>query len=96
MDPSNLRVLVVEDNAVNRRLLGAFLKKYGCRDVQYAENGALAVKVVEGRSEGFDVIFMGAFLAHSPITPNLAPTFPLSYIAFMFPVSGHLDKAIYF
>ncbi|CAG5158433.1 uncharacterized protein ALTATR162_LOCUS5077 [Alternaria atra] len=58
MDPLNLRILVVEDNAVNRRLLGAFLKKYGCRHVQYAENGALAVKMVEGRSEGFDVIFM--------------------------------------
>lgn len=60
-NPSKLRVLVVEDNAVNGRLLGAFLKKYGCRDVQYAENGALAVNVIEGRSENFDVIFMGAF-----------------------------------
>jgi CheY-like chemotaxis protein len=67
MDPPNLRVLVVEDNAVNRRLLGAFLKKYGCSNVQYAENGALAVKVVEECSESFDVIFMGAFLTNFPI-----------------------------
>jgi CheY-like chemotaxis protein len=80
MDPLNLRILVVEDNAVNRRLLGAFLKKYGCRHVQYAENGALAVMMVEGRSEGFDVIFMGAFVANSSITPHLTLTFPLSYM----------------
>jgi CheY-like chemotaxis protein len=72
VDPLSLRILVVEDNAVNRRLLGAFLKRYGCRDVQYAENGALAVKMVERRSEGFDVIFMGAFLANSPITTSEA------------------------
>lgn len=84
MDPPNLRILVVEDNAVNRRLLGAFLKKYGCRHVQYAENGAIAVKMVEGRSEGFDVIFMGAFLANSHITPHLKPTFPLSYMHLSF------------
>jgi CheY-like chemotaxis protein len=55
---SSLGVLVVEDNAVNRKLLGAFLTKYGCHNVYYAENGALAVKAVEGRPEGFDVIFM--------------------------------------
>jgi hypothetical protein len=97
MDPPNLRILVVEDNAVNRRLLGAFLKKYGCRHVQYAENGALAVKMVEGRSEGFDVIFMGAFLANSPITPHFTPTFPLSYMhLYFFSLSHHPDKATYF
>ncbi|KAF9691942.1 hypothetical protein EKO04_009812 [Ascochyta lentis] len=56
--PMRLRILVVEDNAVNRKLLGAFLKKHGCQNVQYAENGALAVKMVEERPESFDVIFM--------------------------------------
>lgn len=65
MDSSELRVLVVEDNAVNRKLLGTFLKKNGCRNVQHAENGALAVKMVEGHPESFDLIFMGEFLALS-------------------------------
>jgi CheY-like chemotaxis protein len=88
MDPLNLHILVVEDNAVNRKLLGAFLKKYGCRHVQYAENGALAVKMVEGRSESFDVIFMGAFLANSSVAPHLTLTFPLPYmhLSFHYPI----------
>ncbi|PVH95005.1 hypothetical protein DM02DRAFT_660550 [Periconia macrospinosa] len=55
---SNLDVLVVEDNAINRRLLGTFLDKHGCRNVQYAENGALAVEAVEKRERNFNVIFM--------------------------------------
>jgi AmiR/NasT family two-component response regulator len=59
IDPSNLRVLVVEDNAINRKLLGAFLNKYGCRNVQYAENGAIAVETVKENAGSFDVIFMG-------------------------------------
>ena len=91
MDPSKLCVLVVEDNAVNRRLLGAFLNKYGCRDVQYAENGALAVKVVEGRSESFDIIFMGTFLPNFLIAlqsrPN-ASSFLYRIHVFSVPQSG--------
>ena len=64
-DPLTLCILVVEDNAVNRKLLGAFLKKKGCHNVQFAENGAVAVKMVEERSECFDIIFMGALPADS-------------------------------
>jgi CheY-like chemotaxis protein len=96
MDPLSLRILVVEDNAVNRRLLGAFLKKYGCRHVQYAENGAIAVRMVEGRSEGFDVIFMGTFLANASVTPHLTLTFPPSYMHLFFSLSHHPNEAIYF
>lgn len=57
----DLSILVVEDNPVNRRLLGIFLKKHGCRNVTFAENGALAVQAVRARSAAFDVIFMGMF-----------------------------------
>jgi CheY-like chemotaxis protein len=67
---SNLCILVVDDNAVNRRLLGVFLQKYGCRDIQYAENGALAVKMAEGRSKSFDIIFMGTYLGYRSITTS--------------------------
>lgn len=60
MDPSSLHVLVAEDNAINRKILGAFLKKSGIQNVQYAENGSLAVKAVEKEQPGqFDIIFMG-------------------------------------
>jgi len=55
---SELRILIVDDNALNTRLLGAFLKKYGCRNIQKAENGAVAVETVKKHSECFDIIFM--------------------------------------
>jgi hypothetical protein len=60
---SDLKILVAEDNPVNRKLIAAFLKKYGSRDVQFAENGALAVEHYERDPEGYDVIFMGTYLA---------------------------------
>ncbi|ORY08371.1 CheY-like superfamily [Clohesyomyces aquaticus] len=55
---SNLRILVVDDNALNTRLLGAFLKKYRCGNIQEAENGAEAVKAVKEHTEVFDITFM--------------------------------------
>lgn len=59
VDPSSLRVLVAEDNAINRKIMGAFLKKSGIENVQYAENGSLAVEAVEKELPGqFDIIFM--------------------------------------
>ena len=64
-DSSGLRVLLVEDNALNIRLLGAFLTRYGCGDIQQAENGIIAVEAVKRRLEGFDIIFMGTFSRQS-------------------------------
>ncbi|KAL5373440.1 hypothetical protein PMIN02_012435 [Paraphaeosphaeria minitans] len=55
---SELRILIVDDNDLNRRLLGAFLKKYGCRNIQKAENGAVAVEAVKNHLKCFDIIFM--------------------------------------
>lgn len=54
-------ILLVEDNAINLKLLETFMLKSGCQDVQTAENGAVAVEAVEKRIEGFDIIFMGMF-----------------------------------
>ncbi|KAH7064201.1 hypothetical protein BKA63DRAFT_497034 [Paraphoma chrysanthemicola] len=55
---SELRVLIVDDNTLNTRLLGAFLQKYGCRNIQKAENGAVAVEAVKNHVDCFDIIFM--------------------------------------
>ncbi|KAH7072589.1 hypothetical protein FB567DRAFT_612160 [Paraphoma chrysanthemicola] len=55
---SELRVLIVDDNTLNMRLLGAFLQKYGCRNIQKAENGAVAVEAVKNHVDCFDIIFM--------------------------------------
>ncbi|OMP83141.1 Autoinducer 2 sensor kinase/phosphatase luxQ [Diplodia seriata] len=55
------RLLLVEDNAVNLRLLQTFMLKKGITDAATAENGKVAVdqvaKATEGGS-GFDIIFM--------------------------------------
>ncbi|KAL5371379.1 hypothetical protein DPSP01_014307 [Paraphaeosphaeria sporulosa] len=55
---SELRILIVDDNVLNTRLLGTFLKKYGYRNIQKAENGAVAVEAVKNHPECFDIIFM--------------------------------------
>ena len=52
------RVLIVEDNSVNLRLLKIFIRKCGYRDIETAVNGALAVEASEKSGNGFDIIFM--------------------------------------
>jgi signal transduction histidine kinase len=52
-------ILLVEDNAINLKLLQTFVTKYGVEDIKTAENGLEAVDSVKKRVEGFDIIFMG-------------------------------------
>lgn len=54
-----LRILIVDDNALNLRLLGTFFKKNGYRNTQQAKHGKEAVEAVQHCGEGFDIIFMG-------------------------------------
>jgi len=51
-----LKVLVVEDNPINQRLIVTLLKKRGC-DVTTVVNGQEAVDVVQGQHD-FDLILM--------------------------------------
>lgn len=53
--PAGMRVLVVEDNPVNRRITEALLLKFGCR-VESVEDGTQAVEFAS--AEEFDAIFM--------------------------------------
>lgn len=53
---TGLHILVVEDHVVNRRLLTAFLKKFGA-DILEADNGQEAVDIVSMHPE-IDFIFM--------------------------------------
>ena len=53
------RVLCVEDNTINLKLLLTYTRKLGFENVEAAENGLLAFEAVERCKEGFDVIFMG-------------------------------------
>ena len=66
--PKDLRILVAEDNAVNRRVIAAMLEKLGYRPV-LVENGEQAVHAC--RDGTFDVIFMDLQM---PILDGLSAT----------------------
>ncbi|WPJ94644.1 ATP-binding protein [Coraliomargarita algicola] len=54
-DKTALKVLVVEDNAVNRHVAQRFLENLQCC-VNFAENGAIAIEKL--KEQCFDIIFM--------------------------------------
>ncbi|KAF2844000.1 hypothetical protein T440DRAFT_512414 [Plenodomus tracheiphilus IPT5] len=53
-----LRILIVDDNALNLRLLRAFFKKNGYRDTKQSKHGREAVEAAQDCDEGFNIIFM--------------------------------------
>ena len=52
------RLLLVDDNKINLTLLRTYMRKRQYGIVDEAENGFEAVKKVEDREEGYDIIFM--------------------------------------
>ncbi|KAK7177459.1 sensor histidine kinase response regulator (hsp90-like protein) [Paraphaeosphaeria sporulosa] len=56
--PGNIRILLVDDNMLNLKLLGAFFKKNGYSNTKEAKHGREAVEAAHNCSEGFDIIFM--------------------------------------
>lgn len=52
------RLLLVEDNKINLRLLQTYMRKRKYRLVDSAENGQLAVNAAKAKSETYDIIFM--------------------------------------
>ena len=53
------KVLLVDDNFINLRLLQTFMKKRHCRRIDSAEDGQQALEAVQNaKSEPYDVIFM--------------------------------------
>lgn len=53
------RLLLVDDNKINLRLLETYLRKRKYKYVDSAENGQLAVQAAEAHEHGYDIIFMG-------------------------------------
>ena len=51
-----VRLLVAEDNEINRKVLKRMLTKIGLKDVDFAENGEIAVAKEAGKQ--YDIIFM--------------------------------------
>ena len=56
------RLLLVDDNKINLRLLETFMRKRKYKHVDSAENGQLAVDAALTQQDGYDVIFMGEWL----------------------------------
>ena len=52
------RVLLVDDNKINLRLLQTFMKKRKYKIVDSADNGQLAVDAATSQKQGYDIIFM--------------------------------------
>ncbi|KAF3040549.1 hypothetical protein E8E12_009139 [Didymella heteroderae] len=61
---SEIRILLVDDNELNLKLLGVFLKRNGYHNTRKVKNGSEAVQAVRGDQDGFDVVFMGEHLAY--------------------------------
>ncbi|HUN91816.1 MAG TPA: ATP-binding protein [Burkholderiaceae bacterium] len=63
LDGRALRVLLVEDNAINRKLATELLRRFGC-DIAHAASGTTAIAAVaarlssDGPGDGFDAILM--------------------------------------
>lgn len=56
------RLLLVDDNSINLRLLQTYMRKRKYKIVDSAVNGKLAVEAAEHHPEGYDIIFMGELL----------------------------------
>ena len=53
------RLLLVDDNRINLRLLETYMRKRKAKLIDLAENGQLAVQAAEAHELGYDIIFMG-------------------------------------
>jgi CheY-like chemotaxis protein len=68
--PDGLRILVVEDNSVNQRLVRALLEKKGHR-VTVADNGRLGIEKLLERNWEFDAVLMDVQM---PVMDGLSAT----------------------
>lgn len=83
-----LSVLVVEDNAVNRKVIGSVLAIAGIEPV-YAFDGAAALEAVKDTS--FDVIFMDVMM---PVMDGLTATRKLREMGYARPILGLTANAM--
>lgn len=78
---SRPRILCVDDNAINLRVLQAYLKKLKYTNITCAVDGLEALKAVESSSaEPFDIIFMGKSLPPPPPQRNIATLADYIYV----------------
>jgi signal transduction histidine kinase/DNA-binding response OmpR family regulator len=56
-DLTGVRILLAEDNKINQQVAAEILKRAGA-DIRIADNGAIALEIVESSGETFDIILM--------------------------------------
>ena len=66
------RILLVDDNKINLRLLQTYMRKRHYTMVESADDGGEAVRAFQ-QSEGFDIIFMGTFNSLALPRPSPSP-----------------------
>lgn len=81
-------VLVVEDNAVNRKVIGSVLSIAGIEPV-YAFDGAAALEAV--KEQAFDIVFMDVMM---PVMDGLTATKKLREAGFAAPILGLTANAM--
>jgi hypothetical protein len=77
-DYTQPRILCVDDNSINLRLLGTFMEKLKFKNVTCVENGSLAFEAVRCQKERFDLIFMGKQASVLFASPPLPLTMAIS------------------
>ncbi|WP_425999330.1 response regulator [Caulobacter sp. DWR1-3-2b1] len=94
MDLKSLSVLVVDDNANMRKILAAILKAFGIRDIQEAEDGLQALRILNARE--IDIIFTDLMM--QPVDGlafirwiRASPASPCPYVPIVM-ITGHATK----
>ncbi|EPZ33527.1 hypothetical protein ROZALSC1DRAFT_26862 [Rozella allomycis CSF55] len=64
-----LHILVVDDNAINRKVIAKLLESILCPQIDFAEDGAVAVKLALSKS--YDIVFMDVSM---PVMDGLTAT----------------------
>ncbi len=82
--PAGLRVLLVEDNAVNRQVAGGLLERLGAK-VAFAENGAIALDKLRADITAYDLVLMDMQM---PVMDGLTATRRLREEGMTLPVVG--------
>jgi CheY-like chemotaxis protein len=79
------RLLLVDDNKINLRLLRTYMRRRNYLIVDEAENGLEAVNTVDNSAEGYDIIFMDISM---PVLDGFGATRRIRQIE-----RGRMDKA---
>jgi PAS domain S-box-containing protein len=83
-----LKVLVVEDNAVNRKVIGSVLSIAGT-ETTYAHDGSKAIEIIRNRP--FDIVFMDMMM---PVMDGLTATRKLREMGYDRPILGLTANAM--